>query len=222
MVNVKVYIKDLKRRLKYKMVVSILIMFQIVLFSFGTAWIAFSFDSIFNDRPEYLRYFNDETWRLKKEFNQATLNIDSLLANKLVPSEKGVENNLAGLSEEVRGVSKAIEGFSDAFNKQKYSIADSHLSTKRVLFFIFSFFIIFYVKFLIDLYKYNTNQMAHEQAVLDALRICIKNEENLPPSIDIHLLKEILPFLHIQFGGNEKTSLALTQLLSKSTGQEKI
>ena len=80
---------------------------------------------------------------------------------------------------------------------------------------VFSFFVIFYIKFLVDLYRHNTNRIAHEQAVLDALRLCMKKEENAPSSVDISALKEILPLLHIQFGSNDKDDPVLSQLLSK-------
>lgn len=217
--NLDSYIKDLKKRLRIKSIVSFLIMFQIVLITFGTAGVAFSFDSLFNGEPEYLKYFDDEIWRLKEEFKDNTSNIETLIKDKAGPVSKGIENNLAALAQESKGVSSALDGFSDAFNKQKYSIADSHLSTKRALYLVFSFFVIFYIKFLVDLYRHNTNQITHEQAMLDTLTLCIKREEGSEPSVNIDTIKELLPLLHIQFGSNDKADPVLSKLLNKIGGK---
>jgi len=194
-------------------------MIQILIVAFGTAGVAFSFDSLFNDEPEYLKYFDNEIWRIKDHFKDEALNIKSLIEKKEGPVDKIIEMNVAALSQNVKGLSSSIDGFADSFNKNKYSIADSHLSTKRAMYLIFSFFVIFYIKFLVDLYRHNTNQIAHEQAFLDALRLCTKNEENLPPTVDLNILKEILPLLHIKFGSDGKTDPILDQILSKIGGK---
>lgn len=217
--NIDFYMMGLKKRLKARLMLSVFIIVQITIITFGVAGMAFSFDSLFSDKPEYLRYFDDEMLRVKGEFSENTLKIESLLESELVPIEKGVENNLIALVQEVKAFSSVIDGFSDAFNKNKYSIADSHLSTKRALYLVFSFFVIFYIKFLVDIYRHNANQASHDQAILDALSLCVKSEGEAPSTVDVSLLKDILPLLYVQYGNNEKADSVFPQLLSKIGGK---
>ncbi|MCL1092090.1 hypothetical protein L2744_21325 [Shewanella profunda] len=51
--------KKLKLRIAFKNVASVLITMQIVLILFGTAGMAFYYDSVFNDKPEYLKHFDN-------------------------------------------------------------------------------------------------------------------------------------------------------------------
>jgi len=194
-------------------------MFQIIFLAFGTAGLALSFDHLYNGEPEYLKYFDDEIWRLKDNFRNNTSNIESLISGNTEFVSKGIENNLAALVQESKGVASAIDGFAEAFNKQKYSISNAHLSTKRALFLVFSFFVIFYIKFLVDLYRHNTNQKAYEQAMLDALNLCMETKDGCEPSVNVEALKEFLPLLHIKFSRNEKTDPVLSQLLNKVGGK---
>lgn len=217
--NLNSYIAEIKSRLRKKSIVSFLLMFQIITVAFGTAGLAFSFDHLFNSEPEYIKYFDAEVWRLKDEFKNNTSKIESLISNKSSIASTGIRNNLAALVQESKGVASSIDGFADAFNKQKYSIADAHLSSKRALFLVFSFFVIFYIKFLVDLYRHNTNQVAHEQAMLDALRLCMRNDNTNEATVNVESLKELLPLLNIKFGSNDKPDGIVTQLLHKVGGK---
>lgn len=222
--NLDDYITDLKKRLRNKSVVSFLLMFQILAVAFGTAGLAFSFDNLFNNEPEYLKYFDDEIWRLKDEFKDSTASIESLLldhSDEVSSSviRAGIENNLAALAQESKGVASSIDGFANAFNERKYAISDSHFSSKRILFLVFSFFVIFYIKFLVDLYRHNTNQISNDQAMLDALRLCMKNNDNNEVTVNVEALKEVLPLLRVSLSSNDKLDPIFAKILNKVGGK---
>ncbi|QKI88732.1 hypothetical protein [Thiomicrorhabdus xiamenensis] len=222
--NLDDYIRDLKKRLRNKSVVSSLLMFQIIAVAFGTAGLAFSFDSLFNNEPEYLKYFDDEIWRLKDEFKESTAHIESLLSERSDEISSsvvsaGIKNNLTALAQESKGVASSIDGFANAFNERKYAIADSHFSSKRVLFLVFSFFVVFYIKFLVDLYRHNINQISHEQAILDALRLCMKSNDNNEATVNVEALKEVLPLLRVRLSSNDRLDPMFSKILNKVGGK---
>ncbi len=216
--NIESFSKSLEQRIFKKSILSFLIIANVVIIIFGAASVAYSFDSLLNDKPEYLKSYDFEVHSLKRDIARTTRNIENILKDK-VEVTSGIENNLKLLAQQVKGVSDSIDGFSKAFNMQKYSIVESHFSSKRVLLAIFSIFILIYVKFLIDLYKYNMAESYRIQSLLDAILLSSQRDDDGDFSIKMDVLKELLPMLESQFKSSDDNKEQFNHLINKLTNK---
>lgn len=212
--NLENYIKQLEKRIIEKRVASVAILAQAILVVFGIAGAVFYFEIVQNEEPEYLRYFDDRVWRLNERFERSKANIESILEEERI-LHGGIENNLLALNQELAGVAQSLDGFSEAFNRNRFAIADSHLSSKRITFGIFSIFLIIYVKFLLDAYKYNASHLSRDRAILDAILLSSSKNEDGTLILDREYFKELVPYLELHFRADSKDSVNINGIFGR-------
>ncbi|MCL1092116.1 hypothetical protein L2744_21495 [Shewanella profunda] len=122
--------------------------------------------------------------------------------------------NLDQLNADFKGVKDSIDGYTEAINKNKDSVVNSLLSSKRALLIMLSIFFIFYVKFLVDLYIHNANQVGRDRAILDALELS-KVSINEEVKIDMELFKEFIAIFDLPFNKSKQQDLNIEKLISK-------
>lgn len=205
--------KKLKLRIAFKNVASVLITMQIALILFGTAGMAFYYDSVFNDKPEYLKHFDNTMFFLKDSIDDKKETLTKLLSEERDNTSIS-KFNLEQLSADFKGVKDSIDGYTEAINKNKNSVVNSLLSSKRALLIMLSIFFIFYVKFLVDLYIHNANQASRDRAILDALELSkISIDEEI--KIDMEVFKEFIAIFDLPFNKSKQQDLNIETLISK-------
>ncbi|KAB7711023.1 hypothetical protein GBN32_09875 [Plesiomonas shigelloides] len=191
--NIEDLLSSLNKRIITKQIISFSMLLQMLTILIGSAYVAWMFDGLSNQQPRYISLLNEESQRLKYHYSEATRNIQYLLDHK--QNSVGIENNLALLTAEVTGLKNSMNGYSKAFNEGKYGILDNHMLGKKILLAIFSMFFLFYLKFLVNMYKYNANMLSHDIALSDSIKLAADKDDNGNYIINLEILKELITVL---------------------------